>query len=108
MIHFDPAKECVPETIMFTKFNELGISYRKTLLIAHPVCSTDGFAGNQIQALVRDSINFDFVVRPLRLDFGNYKLWNIQLLGAEHSNGVFLSGRDLRTNEHLLFLIKRI
>lgn len=108
MIHFDPERECVPETIMFSKFNDLGISFRKTLLIAHPVCSVDGFAGNAIQALVRDSINFDFVVRPLRIDFGGHKLWNIQLLGAEKSNGVFLSGRDLRSNEHLIFLIKRI
>jgi hypothetical protein len=99
---------CMPDSITFSKDNTLGYGYSKRVFTLQPVCEVDNFAGTVLSIVTRDSVRRTWVVQPIHVDFNNYKLFNVQLLSAELSDGLFLSGFDLSSNEHLLFRIKRI
>jgi hypothetical protein len=104
---FDAALSCVPDSVIQSGFNLLGIGYSGRVIIAKPTCETEDFQQSELQVLTRNSKERRWELVPMAIDFGGRNLWNMQLMGAERSRGLFLSGRDLQTGVNAIYLINR-
>jgi hypothetical protein len=104
---FDPRRGCVPDSIIFTgAASLLGTSYSNRVILAFPTCEEGDFPDPRLQVLVRDSVQRKWTLVNVPVDFGGKKLWGMQLIGAELSFGMFLSGRDLLTNSYEIYWVK--
>lgn len=104
---FDAEQSCIPDSVIQSGFNLLGIGYSNRVIIAKPSCETEDFQQSELQVLTRNSKERRWELIPMAIDFGGRNLWNMQLLGAERSRGLFLAGRDLQTGINAIYLIHR-
>lgn len=106
---FDARRKCVPDSIIFTgSASLLGTPYANRVILAFPTCEEGGFPDSKLQVLVRESVQRKWTLVDIAVDFGGRKLWGMQLIGAELSFGMFLSGRDLVTNQYEIYWVKPV
>jgi len=105
---FDAENSCVPDSVIQSTFNLLGHGYQNRIIIAKPTCDIEDFKPSELQVLTRNSKEKRWELVPMHLDMGGRNLWNMQLMGAERSRGLFLAGRDLNTNTYTIYLVNRI
>lgn len=105
---FDPEIECVPETVIYSGNNLLGYGYQGKIIVGRPTCMQEGFQSARLQILVRNSRLRRWELADMPIDFGIYGgMWNLQLMGAERSRGMFLAGRDIETGKYNIFFIRK-
>jgi hypothetical protein len=104
---FDASYNCTPESVISSNTNFLGFGYRGRTMIAIPTCEEETFPETRMQIMVRDHESRSWVLLTMPIDFQGKRLWGVQLIGAEMTTGLFLSGRDLFTGEYEVYWIKR-
>jgi hypothetical protein len=103
---FDASYNCTPESVILSGFNMLGFGFRNRVMIAYPTCEEELFPPTKMQIMIRNHETRSWVLLDMPIDFQGKRLWGVQLIGSELSDGLFLGGRDLFTGDYEVYWIK--